>query len=121
MATSDVQEIRETDVRKYRGRKGLTQAEFAKLVGVHANTIARVERTHAGNPTTLEGIARVMEISSNQLWEEFQKEQDPDEQQLFSIYRRLPSESRTAVLFVAKALWQAIAAPRGRRPVKNSK
>ncbi len=44
-------------IRKYREREGLTQRQFAALVGVRANSVARWERGELGfHPAQLEKV-----------------------------------------------------------------
>ena len=113
MSSPHVQ-IRGTDVFAYRGTNKLTQAAFAKLVGVHANTISRVERTNSGNPATLMAIAKVIGKSMDQLRGEFEKQQPPELQHLVKLYHRMSPDRRASLLVVAEQFAKATADPRPR-------
>lgn len=104
-------QIRGDKVFDYRGEYKLTQAAFAKLVGVHPNTITRLERTNSANAATLMAIARVMRMSSNQLRAEVHQQQDHDEQQWLELYRHLSPTIRAALLGLAQELLKELATP----------
>jgi DNA-binding transcriptional regulator YiaG len=55
--------VRGEDVRRIRRRLGLTQVQFAELVGVHSNSVARWERNEL---TIRESAARLMQLLSSQ-------------------------------------------------------
>jgi len=88
----------------YRGTHKLTQAKFAKLLGVHPNTVSRVERTNSASAATLAKIVQITGMSSDDLRGHFTQRQPADIQQLLKYVQRMPPETRKALLGIAKLL-----------------
>lgn len=111
-------QIRGDLVFDFRGEHKLTQEQFAKLLGVHPNTVSRVERTNSASATTLDAIKRVTGMSSEELRGQFTQRQPADVQQLLKCYQRMPQDTRKALLGIAKLL--AKQSTRG-RPTSRTK
>ena len=88
----------------YRGAHKLTQAEFAKLLDVHPNTVSRVERTNSASAATLAKIVHHTGMSPEELRGHFTQRQPADLQQLLKYAQRMPPEARKALLDIAKLL-----------------
>ena len=54
-------------IKKYRLRKGLTQGQAAKLLGIHKRTFSRIENGLSSHPATLKRVADFLEIPMNEL------------------------------------------------------
>ena len=57
-------------VRELREARGYSQEFLSKLSGVSLRTIGRLERGEATKPETMERIARVLEVSVQELYDD---------------------------------------------------
>lgn len=86
-----------------RGERGYSQKALAARATVHANTVARVEKTGLGHPTTIAKIARALNVAVDDLRASIQA-RDPQLQQLVRLFHRLLPEARAVLVQLAKLL-----------------
>ncbi len=100
-------------IRHFRKKQGVTQAELAKKVGVKQYSITRWEKGHnSPTPEVLAKIAQALKVAVGDLYEvngkdvaaERKGEGSRREAQIQKIFRELPPADQRALLKQAKGL-----------------
>lgn len=67
---SNICKIFGSNIKKWRGLRGLSQEKVAELLNFHLNTVGRFERgEHFCKPQTIEKLAKILQIKPSDLFE----------------------------------------------------
>lgn len=98
------------NIAKHRKERGLTQKEFAELVGIHKAHVTRIENDRLQpNKTTLAKIAEVLAVSVPELFGARDEAdstplQDPTILTAFQMAQELSPEDKSVILKIVQAL-----------------